>query len=308
MNILIAGASGFIGKQLTDFLSKTHQVSVLGRDMGRLNQCFPDTTTNKLTWDNLNKHNAKQFDTIINLSGANIAAKRWTKAIKQELIASRITTNNKLINWLIMQEAYPHYYCANAIGIYGTHDKTLSFDENSPINDDDHPNDFLKQISLAWQKSLKPAIDRGIKVTTLRFGIVLKKGEGMLKKLELPFSLGLGGIFGDGQQIISWIHYTDLVNVINFLLEHRDITGAINITSPNPVPQKDFAIVFAAVLNRPLFLKIPAFFVKILLGEMGDSLILKGQRVIPKRLLELNFNFTYPTLKQALEQEFKKSM
>lgn len=306
MNILIAGASGFIGRELIKVLSKTHRVSVLGRKMNRLEQCFPDTL-DKLTWENLNSRDAKQFEIIINLSGSNIGAKRWNQAIKQELIESRTLTNKKLIDWLIKQEAYPHYFCANAVGIYGAHDKnTSSFDENSPINDTNATNDFLIKISLAWQQSLQPAIDRGIKVTTLRFGVVLRKGEGMLKKLEMPFSLGLGSIFGNGQQIISWIHYTDLVSAMVFLLEHLDVTGAINITSPNPISQKDFATDFAAVLKRPLFLRMPAFFVKALFGEMGDYLILKGQSVIPKRLLELNFKFQYPTLTAALKQEYQK--
>lgn len=306
MNILIAGASGFIGKELTKALSNSHPVSVLGREMHRLEQCFPQTI-NKLTWDNLDSHDAKQFDIIINLSGSNIGAKRWTPSIKKELIESRTLTNKRLIDWLIKQEAHPHFYCANAIGIYGAYDKnTVSFDESSPISDANSENDFLKKIGLAWQQSLQPAIDSGIKVTTLRFGIVLKKGEGMLKKLELPFSLGLGSIFGNGQQMISWIHHSDLVNAIIFLLEHPEITDAINITSPNPVSQKDFAVDFAGVLKRPIFLKTPAFVINTLFGEMGNYLILKGQSVIPKRLMELGFKFQYPTLTSALLQEYQK--
>lgn len=306
MNILIAGASGFIGNELIKVLTKTHRVSVLGRDMNRLEKCFPDTV-DKITWENLDNHNAKQFEVIINLSGSNIGAKKWTRPVKQELIESRTLTNKKLIDWIIKQEAYPHYFCANAVGIYGAHDKNIySFDENSPINETNTTNDFLIKICLTWQQSLQPAIDKGIKVTTLRFGVVLKKGEGMLKKLETPFSLGLGSILGDGEQIISWIHYTDLVSAIVFLLEHPDVTGAINITSPNPISQKDFATDFAAVLKRPLFLRMPAFFVKALFGEMGDYLLLKGQSVIPKRLLELNFKFKYPTLISALKQEYGK--
>lgn len=306
MNILVAGASGFIGTELLKVLSKKHHLSVLGRDMNRLKQCFPDTIQ-KITWENLYSHDAKQFDIIINLSGSNIGAKKWIQSVKKELIESRTSTNKKLIDWLIKQKAYPHYFCANAIGIYGAHDKnTFSFDENSPLKAENATNDFLKKICLAWQQSLQPALDGGIKVTTLRFGVVLKKGEGMLKKLEMPFSLGLGSIFGTGQQIISWIHYTDLINAINFLLENLDLAGAINITSPNPITQKEFAADFASVLHRPLFLKMPAFFIKALFGEMGEYLILKGQSVIPKRLLELNFKFKYPTLIAALKQEYQK--
>jgi len=306
MNILIAGASGFIGRELIQVLSKTHRVSVLGRKMSRLEQRFPDSI-DKLTWENLYSHDAKQFEIILNLSGSNIGARRWTQAVKKELIESRTLTNKKLIDWLMKEEAYPHFFCANAIGIYGAHDQnTLSFDENSEINNDNATNDFLKKIALAWEQSLQPALDRGIQVTTLRFGVVLKKNEGMLKKIELPFNLGIGSIFGNGQQIISWIHYADLVSAIVFLLDHLDITGAINITSPNPVSQKEFAQYFSAVLKRPLFFRMPALIIKAIFGEMGNYLILKGQKVIPKRLLELNFKFQYPTLTAALKQEYLK--
>lgn len=306
MNILIAGASGFIGSELTKVLSKEHRVTVLGRELKRLEQSFPDTI-GKLTWEYLDKEDAKQFEIVINLSGSNIGAKRWTQSVKQELIESRTLTNKKLIDWLIKQQADPHYFCANAVGIYGAHDKnTPPFDENSPINEKNPTNDFLTKISLAWQQSLQPAIDKGIKVTTLRFGVVLKKGEGMLKKLELPFSLGFGTILGSGQQIISWIHYEDLVNAMIFLLEHPQITGAVNITSPNPVSQKEFATDFANVLKRPLFLRMPPFLVNSLFGEMGEYLLLKGQNVVPKRLLESNYKFKYPTLISALKQEYRK--
>lgn len=305
MNILIAGASGFIGRELTNVLSKKHQISVLGREMNRLKKYFPETVK-KFTWENLSNHDAKQFDIIINLSGYNLGAKRWTKNVKKELIESRTLTNKKLIDWLLKYEAFPHYFCANAVGIYGAYDSNpISFDDDSAIYNEEKTNDFFKKIGLVWQQSLQPAIDKGIKVTTLRFGVVLKKGEGMLKKLELPFSLGLGSIFGSGQQMISWIHYMDLINAVSFLLENLSITGAINITSPHPVSQKKFATDFSAVLKRPLFLTIPAFFIKMVLGEMGDYLILKGQSVIPKKLLQLNFTFKYPTLASALKEEYQ---
>ncbi len=305
MNILIAGGSGFIGKALISALQQQHTLTVLGREKNRLEQCFPNQSIHKITWDKLHDQDAKQFEVIINLSGANIGAKRWTNAVKKELIESRTLTNTQLIEWLIKQEASPRYFCANAVGIYGAeYVNNDVFDEDSQITVSP-TNDFLKQIGLAWEQSLRPAVDKGIHVTTLRFGVVLKKGEGMLKKLELPFRLGLGTILGSGQQVISWVHYKDLVNAVLFLLERPDLTGPINITSPNPVSQKEFAIEFARVLKRPLFLKLPAPVVKILFGEMGEYLLLKGQKVRPKRLTESGFKFSYPYLDAALMQEYK---
>lgn len=304
MHILIAGASGFIGKELVRALATDHRVSVLGRDMSHLNQCF-DANIAKLTWENLPKQDAKQYDVVINLCGTNIGAKKWNQAIKDELIESRVATNRQLIAWLIAAEAKPRYFCANAIGIYGAHDESsISFDENTALNIAAKPSDFLQTISFAWQESLQPAIDCGLSVTTLRFGVVLKKGEGMLKKLELPFALGLGAIFGSGKQVVSWIHHADLVAAVKFLLEHPDVTDAVNLTSPQPVTQKEFAIAFARALHRPQFLKMPAWFVKAGFGEMGDLLILKGQRVIPQRLLQLNFSFRYASIEAALHAEY----
>jgi uncharacterized protein len=306
MNILIAGASGFIGRELTAVLSRNHQVTVLGRDSRHLEQVFPGSIA-KITWDTLTQQDAKQFDSVINLSGANIGANRWTQQVKQELITSRTQTNKHLLDWLIGQEAHPHYYCANAIGIYGAHAQdTVPFDESSPVNDSDAANDFAKKICLDWQQSLQPALDKGMQVTTLRFGVVLKKGEGMLKKLELPFSLGLGSVFGSGQQVISWIHYEDVVSAIIYLLEHPNMTGPVNVTAPHAVTQKQFSKDLAAALKRPLLFSMPAFVVTTLFGEMGAELILKGQRVVPKRLLEQGYTFNYPTLEAALKHEYQK--
>ncbi|WP_246067939.1 TIGR01777 family oxidoreductase [Legionella geestiana] len=303
MNLLIAGASGFIGTELTNALAKDHQLTVLGRSQVRLQQHFSQSVR-ALTWDALSGHDALPYDAVINLCGSNIGARRWSATVKDELIASRTMTNQRLIAWLNAQKATPRFLCANAIGIYGAEDKsTVSFDENSPVQTDSSP-DFLKQIGLAWQDALKPAADAGMSVTTLRFGVVLKKGKGMLKKLELPYKACLGSILGSGEQSLSWIHHEDVLNAVRFILEHPEASGPFNLTSPNPVTQKEFAKTFAAVLKRPLLLKTPSFFIRALLGEMGEYLLLKGQSVLPKRLLEAGFSFKYPTLEAALRREY----
>jgi uncharacterized protein len=304
MNVLIAGGSGFIGAELINTLSKNHNITVLGRTMERLVERFP-AIVNKLTWENLTSHDAQTYDLIINLSGSSIGAKRWSKEVKRELIESRTLTNKRLIEWLIKQEAKPRFFCANAVGIYGA--KRISgksFGEDHPIPTS-ASEDFLQHIALAWEESLKPAIENAIPVTTLRFGVVLKKGQGMLKKLELPFRCGLGSILGEGNQVLSWVDYQDLVNAVLFLLERPKLTGSINITAPHPVNQKEFALQFAKILKRPLFLKTPSWFINALFGEMGEYLLLRGQKVVPKRLTELGFKFTYPNLETALKHEYQ---
>lgn len=312
MNILIAGASGFIGKQLVNNLAKDHKISVLGRDITKLRKIF-STDINALTWSELATSNPNEFDLIINLSGSNIGESRWSLKIKQDLIDSRVNSNHKLIEWLLHYNAKPRLFCANAVGIYGAHETgVLTFTEESQIPDDSSSqvmqfstksNDFLQNIAINWQNSLQPAIDNGIKVTTLRFGVVLKRGEGMLKKLELPYRLGLGSILGTGKQVLSWVYYKDLINAIDFIITHEDISGPVNVTSPNPVSQANFAKIYSKVLHKPLFFKTPKFVVKLLFGEMGTEILLKGQKVLPKRLQELGFTFCYANLEDALQEE-----
>ncbi|ETO92618.1 nucleoside-diphosphate sugar epimerase [Legionella longbeachae] len=304
MNILIAGGTGFIGSELVDSLRSDHQITVLGRDNNHIQDVF-GKRVQACTWQDLEHLDASRYDVVINLCGQSIAGLRWTEHIKKQIIESRVKTNTALIKWLTDHQCKPHYYSANAVGIYGLQENGTSqaFDEDSPI-DFDHPHDFFSEVGVRWQKSLQPAIDHGIPVTITRFGVVLKHGKGMLKKLAPSFNLGLGSIIGDGQQVISWIHIADVIRAFHFLITHPELIGAFNVTSPNPVSQKEFATLLAKAMKRPLFLKTPAFVIRLLFGEMGECLLNHGQRVLPKRLPEEGFKFAYPTLKEALAREF----
>ncbi len=304
MNVLIAGASGFIGHKLVTALKSEHLVTVLGRDIASLKRHF-SKPVNSVTWEMLPDLNASSYDAVINLCGYNIAASRWSEAIKMQLIDSRVKTTTTLVDWAIKQHAKPQFICANAVGIYGMQDNADNeeLDENSPI-DFEHPRDFLSEIGVRWQKALQPASDYGLNVTTTRFGVVLGKSGGVLKKLKPSFYMGLGSIIGDGKQVMSWVHIDDVVGALKFLLNRPDLTGAFNVTSPNPVGQAEFARILAMVMHRPLLLKMPAFVVRALFGEMGESLLLKGQRVVPNRLLESGYDFCYPELIDALRHEY----
>lgn len=314
MNILIAGATGFVGRKLVAALLHQHQytITVLGRNAKKLKRYFK-APINIITWDQLTQltqSDASTCDVIINLSGYNIAASRWSPKVKKELIDSRVNTTKSLIDWAIQNKAKPHFICANAVGIYGTQEPqdNQALDESSPI-DFDHPRDFLSEIGVRWQQATLTAVESGMPVTILRFGVVLGKEEGMLKKLGLSFNLGLGAVVGDGEQIISWVHIDDLVSAILFLINKLELPGVYNIynlTSPNPVSQSEFARTLASSMHRPMFLKIPAFLIRTLFGEMGNYLLLQGQRVVPTRLLEAGFKFQYPELRNALSQEFSR--
>lgn len=304
MNILLAGASGFVGRELIRALKPNHRVTALGRKEIRLRYNDSDHLT-YCTWDELSHLNANDYDAVINLCGYNIAASRWTHRVKKQLIDSRVKTSETLIQWAISHHAKPHFLCANAVGIYGLQDNgdPASFDEDTPI-DLEHPRDFLSEIGIRWQQALKPAVDYDMPVTTLRFGVVLKKTGGMLRKLMPSFYFGLGSIVGDGRQMISWVHMDDIVGAIIFLLNKPELTGPVNITSPNPVSQAQFARAMAASMHRPLLFTMPAFFIRTLFGEMGDCLLLKGQRVLPKRLIASGYTFNHAQLVEALQQEF----
>ncbi|KTD20689.1 TIGR01777 family oxidoreductase [Legionella londiniensis] len=304
MSLLIAGGTGFVGTELVRAFLPEYPITVLSRSREQVKKQFGEQVK-ACTWEELPRLDARNYQAVINLCGKNIAGSRWNEAVKQEIIDSRVNTNVTLINWLISQEAKPHFYCANAIGIYGIqkNDDPTAYDEDAPI-DFAHPKDYLSKVGVLWQKSLQPATEYGIPVTITRFGVVLKRGEGMLKKLAPAFKLGLGSVLGDGKQVISWVHYQDVVRAYGFLLSNPGLTGAFNVTSPNPVSQAEFAERLAKALNRPLLLKTPAWVIRLIFGEMGDMLLLHGQRVVPKRLPREGFEFAYPELKDALAAEF----
>jgi uncharacterized protein (TIGR01777 family) len=305
MNLLIAGGTGFVGKELINSLSDKYKITVLSRSHKHVVDVF-GKTIQSCTWDELNSLDAQKFNIVINLAGHNIAASRWTDKTKQLIIDSRVNTNAKLIKWIIKSQAKPHYFCANAVGIYGAQENGSpeTFDEDSEINFG-NPKDFLSEVGVLWQQSLQPAIDYGMPVTITRFGVVLKKGEAMLAKLAPAFKFGLGSVIGNGKQVLSWVHIDDVIHGYHFLLDNPNLVGAFNLTSPNPVSQKKFAQSLAKAMGRPLFLKTPFFVIRLLFGEMGEYLINKGQRVVPKRLPEEGFKFKYPTIDEALQKKFK---
>lgn len=308
MKVLIAGANGFIGHILVKALKEEHNLILLGRDKEKLEQQFPDQTE-RYTWKTLETFDPSNVDLIINLSGKNISASPWSEGVKNEIIASRVETNHILVNWVLASQARPRFFSANAVGIYGPQINTdlTELDENTPI-EDENPQDFLSLVAIQWQDSLQKAVDYGLSVVPMRFGVVLKQDEGILKSLKFSFHWGLGAILGDGKQPISWIHIDDLVRAIQFLMVHPELDGPINLTSPCPVTQREFAKTLAKTLHRPLLLKLPAGIIRLIFGEMGTNLLLQGQRVVPTRLLNAGFQFQYPKLSNALQREFHNQL
>lgn len=303
MKIIITGASGLIGQALVKKLAYNHQLTLVGRDIKKLEKLFPNQK--KITWSDLN-HYQENIDLLIHLAGESVGQRFWSKSFKQKILDSRTKTTETIIKWLSQQEKKPRIFAANAVGYYGNfkHSQGYSLDE-SKTQDEMHPNSFLQQVAFAWQSAWTEN-DLKLDICFLRFGIVLKKQFGFLKQLWPSFILGFGAIIGSGQQMLSWIYWEDLVSAIIWLIEHDRISGPINLVSPYAVTQQEFAESYAKVLHRPLWLRLPTKIIQCIFGEMGQELLLSGQEVYPRRLLESGFDFKFPQLDLALEHEYQK--
>lgn len=299
MKILLAGASGLVGRALIERFGSKHQWFLLGRNQEKLKQKFPDNVC--LSYRQLQNFN-EPIDAVIHLSGQNIADFVWTKTYRQKLIDSRVNTALQLCQWINRQNQAVKVLAANAIGYYGCYPQDfLHFTEESAISP--NPECFSQTITHLWQDAWKQLKDPK-QLIIMRFGVVLQKNQGMLKRLTPSFKLGFGSILGDGQQMISWIDIDDLSRAIIFLLEKKDEHGVFNLVAPNPISQSNFAKILAKTLKRPLFLHLPKCLIKMLMGQMGQELLLSGQTVLPQRLSALGFKFKYPELSQSLAKEF----
>lgn len=300
MHILIGGATGLVGKRLYQTLANTHQLTLVGRDLQKIHALF-GLEHAALTWDQLTAADLNKIDVIINLSGENIGASKWSPAQKQKIRDSRVDTTQRIARLCAsLSDKKPRIINANAIGIYGSHgDTTTCFDESSPLPVP--PNDFLSDVAAAWQHALDPACQAGISVTTLRFAVILDKTEGALAKMLPSFKWGMGAVIGSGQQPFSWVAIDDVVRAIEFLLEKPHVSGPFNIVADEIPTQADFAKKLAHVLHRPCLMTLPAPIINLLFGEMGAALLLNGIRIKAKRLHELGFDYKYKNLEAALE-------
>jgi len=304
MRILISGGTGFIGHHLTQHLLKAHHhITILSRSTEKVYRCYTSDVA-AIDWSQLTAEALAKQDLIIHLAGQNIGERRWTARMKSNILQSRVETTKTLATLCgTLGNAAPRLLSASAVGIYGlsTHypQQPNPVDESWPIPPGDTP-DFLSQVGQAWEQALKPAIQQGVATTIMRFGVVLHPKSGMLKKLLPAVKLGLGGHIGNGQQWLSWVHIDDLILAIDFFIQHPDLQGAINVTSPHPIQQRHFIETLCRHHHRPCFAHLPAPLVKWLFGEMGSELLLGGQQVLPTRLQQAGFTFLHPTLEQAL--------
>ena len=297
MKIVISGASGLIGTQLvTTLKSSGHEVVQLVRRTAGAGQIMWDPKSGKLDPASL-----EGCDAVIHLSGAGIGDKRWSDAYRKEILDSRTATTLLLANTIASLQRKPSVFLSgSAIGIYGARgDEQLT--ETSA-----HGTGFLADVCEQWEAAAKPAIDAGVRTVFLRTGIVLSPKGGALKKLLPLFRLGVGGKFGNGKQWQSWISMDDEVASIIHLLT-TNVSGAVNLTAPQPVTNAEFTKVLARVVKRPAIVPVPTFAPKILLGgELADALLFTGQRVMPQALTASGYVFKHSTLESALRSLLTK--
>lgn len=289
MRVLVTGASGFIGTALCRALLKRGDQVVAW-----VHKSEPEVTGLERI-DQLDQLEGL-IDAVVNLAGAPIADARWSDSRKALLLSSRLDTTNALINWMSQQKEPPKTLISgSAIGFYGacTSDEKIT-EASAPLCQD-----FSADLCQQWEAEALRAEGLGVRVCLLRTGVVLGKG-GALAKMRLPFLMGGGGPIASGKQWMPWIHLQDEVDAILHLLDRDDLSGPFNLTAPDPSRNRDFVKAYAESLKRPAFMPMPGFAVDLMLGSEASALLTEGLRVVPQRLEESGFQFTYPILENAL--------
>ena len=298
LTVAMTGASGFVGTELSALLKSTgHSVLPMTRRPSGSSQ-------NAIVWDPVNgvanPQQLESVDAIVHLAGENIAAGRWTAALKERIRKSRVEGTRALVQSLAgLQNRPKTLVCASAIGFYGDRGDEVLTELSAPGSG------FLADVCSAWESEAMAAANMDMRVVGLRIGVVLSPKGGALAKMMLPFKLGVGGVVGSGKQYWSWIGLNDLVRAIAFCIENEDIRGPVNAVSPQALINYDFTKTVGKVLHRPTIFPLPAFVARILLGEMADALLLSSAHVVPEKLQAHGFQFAQPDLKSCLEHELR---
>lgn len=300
MKIVIAGGSGFIGKNLTALLvQEGHEVVILTRK-GKIST----NGVSYVEWLNegsIPEKGLENTDAFINLAGVSINDGRWTLKHQKQIYTSRMTVTEELLRIIEALPKKPSIFInASAIGIYPVSLDAIYTEESTDI-----ANDFLGWTVFDWENKAKQVEKYGIRTAFMRFGVILGSDGGALPLMTLPYKLFVGGTVGSGEQWVSWVHVFDVVRAISFVLKQDHLDGPINVTSPSPLRMREFGKTIGSVLNRPHWLPVPSFAMKLILGQKS-KLVLEGQKVLPKVLMEEGFEYLFPQLDLALEDILKK--
>jgi len=290
MKILVTGASGLIGQETVKSLSSQgHNIVALQRHSPTVPPYW--NIENKI----IDPGQVGKIDAVIHLAGENIASGRWSRERKAAIRNSRIDGTTLLAEYLAQLEEKPEVLIScSAIGFYG-HRPDEKLDEQSSCG-----SGFLAAVCRDWEAATAAAEQAGIRVVHIRLGMVLSRNGGALKKMLPLFKLGLGGVIGSGQQMVSWIAVDDVVGAINHLLKNDELDGAVNFVSPQPVTNRTLTKTLGHILRRPTIFPLPAAPAKILLGEMAEELLLASTEVSPEKLLNSGYTFRYADLEGTL--------
>jgi uncharacterized protein (TIGR01777 family) len=293
MRVAISGSHGLVGTALA------HELRTGSHEVLRLVRPGADSGPGSIRWDpvtgELDRSAADGLDAVVHLAGANIGDKRWTAERKRELVESRVGPTAALATSLAGLDRPPRVLVSgSAVGYYGSRGDEVLTETSAPGDD------FLARLCREWEADTAPAADAGIRVVTIRSGVVLTPKGGALAR-QLPFfRVGLGGRLGPGTQYLSWIAIDDHVRAVSWLLDH-DVSGPVNLTAPTPVTNADFTKALGAVLHRPTLLPTPGFGPKLMFGsELIDTMVYASQRALPQVLDDGGFTFEHPDIEGAL--------
>ncbi len=299
MQVLISGSTGLIGSAVAaDLENRGHRITRLIRDESRQNK-------HTLLWDPESgiiheREKLSGMDAVIHFAGSPIFG-RWTPRRKAEIRDSRVRGTETLAKALADSERKPSVFLSTSgINYYGDRGEEISTEQT------DATDDFLAGVCKDWEAATAPAAEAGVRVVPMRMGMVLSPNGGALKTMLRPFRMGLGGRVGSGTQYMSWISIHDVCGIIRHLIADENISGPVNLVSPAPVTNLEFTRTLGRVLSRPTIVPVPAFMARLILGEMGEALLLASQRVMPARLQQSGYSFVHAELEDALRALLKK--
>lgn len=295
MHILLTGGTGLIGRKLCQhWVGQGHRLTVLSRQPAQVRQLCGASVRGVAQLDEMGD---ETVDAVINLAGAPIADRPWTARRRALLWSSRITLTEGLLTWLESRTQRPEVLISgSAVGWYGDGGERELSEASQPVKED-----FASHLCIAWEETALRAEALGMRVVLLRTGLVLASQGGFLKRLALPFKLGLGGPIGNGRQWMPWVHIDDQIVLIDFLLHRPQCRGPYNACAPEPVRNREFARQLGRALHRPAVLPVPSLLLRAGLGELS-GLLLGGQRARPVALQAAGFNFRYSELPAALAE------
>lgn len=302
MKIIVSGGTGFLGRYVVQRLVKEkHSIVLLSRS-GSRHRKYAVPGVQIVAWDARTQGDwiahIEDADAVMNLAGESIGGRRWTHAQKERILGSRVDATRAIVDALRGAKKRPSVLIsASAVGYYG------AVEDDEVTESRRRGEGFLAEVCEQWEKEATKAEGLGVRVVITRTGVVVGKGGGALTRMVLPFKMFVGGPIGSGKQWFPWIHVDDVAGILRLLLQNSTVSGPVNLVAPEAVTMKQFCTALGKATKRPSWAPIPAFVLKLALGEMS-SMVLTGQRVVPATVTSLGYNFLFPKLDDALKSIF----